>query len=425
MRLGRRSKGLVLLAVFDSGCTTLPPLGNGPLPGESCEREERAARKNTARDIRCLLVPRCGLDTTWPAEVRSLDPDEAVPLLTKLLDGEIAGSENSRLIAISALVLLHDSRALPALERALDARNPLVRGRATEALCAWPRPRDASLAQITRGLEDRDSFVRERSARALACFRDEQTRPILLRALRSPDSSVRRAAVEGLGRLDAMDDTTARKLEELLQDADPLVRKSVVEGLRRHGWPVAEVDVEADAGAKDARPPTPASLPDAGPPDAATAPTVEGMPPSLPSPPPPAAALSPADRAAILREMLRVALVQKKLPDYKLVQNPRRVIVSAARLEGPLPSLPGIDLVVMTPEAIQKRANRKGSFVYVVIGEIVALDSGAQGSIRALWAFRGADRRPMINLGGGVLHVRLFRQPGVGWSGRAGVIVYH
>lgn len=114
----------------------------------------------------------------WYGKVMALDPGEAVPVLTAIVENE-AETSHSRRTAVLILGLLRDQRAVAALTRALGSPDPLLRGRAAEALGKYGEPEAAVVDRLLAGLDDPEPFVRESAAKALGSLR----RPEALSAL--------------------------------------------------------------------------------------------------------------------------------------------------------------------------------------------------------------------------------------------------
>ena len=77
--------------------------------------------------------------------------------------------------------------------------------------------------------------------------------------------------------------------------------------------------------------------------------------------------LNNADVADILRLTLERALVAREVPDYGLlVEGKDSMVLSTENIEVDLvPDIPGVDLVLLSPEEIQAKANSEGDFLHL------------------------------------------------------------
>jgi HEAT repeat protein len=133
--------------------------------------------------------------------------------------------------AVHALGRIGDSRAGVVLRAALNDSAADVRAVAAEAL-GKIIDTDA-IEPLIQCLSDRDAHVRLSAARALEPFHDPRSVPPLLALLRDPDASVREGAVMTLGEL-----RNAQTLDALiaaLDDPEPDVRQAVMVALQSLG----------------------------------------------------------------------------------------------------------------------------------------------------------------------------------------------
>lgn len=131
----------------------------------------------------------------------------------------------------------------------------------------------------------------------------------------------------------------------------------------------------------------------------------------------PAIALSPEDTAELIYLTLERALVAKEIPDYELLTAEQDAIVlSTENIPTALvPELPGITLVLLTPEQIQSLANEKGDFLYLRFSEITPLsDTQARVVLDNTW-MRAEDSQTTYLSGGGF--VMEFTKTATGWIG--------
>ena len=108
------------------------------------------------------------------------------------------------------------------------------------------------------------------------------------------------------------------------------------------------------------------------------------------------------DRAKIIRWSLEYALVDQNIPDYALIQDPENIVLSAENIDADLlPTLPGINLILLTREEIQDRANREGDLLYIEFTDFtVESDTKVTVSLSNTWSV-GTDSETAYLSGGG------------------------
>jgi hypothetical protein len=112
--------------------------------------------------------------------------------------------------------------------------------------------------------------------------------------------------------------------------------------------------------------------------------------------------LTREDRAEIVRLSLERALVDQEVPDYQLIKDKKNIVLSMANIDVSLiPTLPGINLIPLTREEIQAKANSEGDFLYLEFIEIEAeSDAKATASLGNTWAV-AQDSETLYLSGGG------------------------
>ena len=135
--------------------------------------------ESTMQKVRRLLQPTHDLDG-WYAEVETLEPEEAVPVLVEILSNGLE-PEQTRAQAANLLGMLHDPRATNKLIETLHAGPSLVRARAAVALGQIGKPEEMVAESLMQGLMDDDYFVRECSAKALGLMKRTDALPALER----------------------------------------------------------------------------------------------------------------------------------------------------------------------------------------------------------------------------------------------------
>ncbi len=132
----------------------------------------------------------------------------------------------------------------------------------------------------------------------------------------------------------------------------------------------------------------------------------------------PAAALDLPDEdvAELLSLTLKRALVDQEIPDYALLADQPEIILSTENIDPTLlPDLESAEIVTMSPEEIQAKADADGDFPYLRFQGFTAVsDNEVRVSLSSSWAV-GADS-DMIYLSGGGFTVTYTRTSD-GWSG--------
>ena len=71
------------------------------------------------------------------------------------------------------------------------------------------------------------------------------------------------------------------------------------------------------------------------------------------------------DKAEIIRLTLEYALVEKSIPDYNFIKDLKSVPLSTNNVSADLlPKLEGINLILLTPDEIQEKAEQDGNYIY-------------------------------------------------------------
>lgn len=100
-------------------------------------------------------------------------------------------------------------------------------------------------------------------------------------------------------------------------------------------------------------------------------------------------AVTDEDKAQITKLILATALLEKvKIPDYELLTEGKNSVILSTKNIRPnwLPPLPGIKLVIMKPQDIQRKANREGDFLYLSFTKFVIKGSCVAVSLDNTWA---------------------------------------
>lgn len=125
--------------------------------------------ETTENMVRRLLVP-CDDEKRWRDGVYALRVDEAIPMLTAVLNDPAERIPTRRLSAL-ILGMLADKRALSALLPVLDDPEPVLRAEAASSLGYFARLEPVLLERLIASLQDKDYFVRESAAKTLGRLR--------------------------------------------------------------------------------------------------------------------------------------------------------------------------------------------------------------------------------------------------------------
>jgi hypothetical protein len=121
--------------------------------------------------------------------------------------------------------------------------------------------------------------------------------------------------------------------------------------------------------------------------------------------------------AELIRLTLEQALVAQEIPDYGLLTSGRdEIVLSTENMDTALvPELPGVNLVVLSPEEIQAKANEEGDFLYLTFREITAVSATkARVSLDNVWMT--AEDSEMMYLSGGGFVIE-YSKTAAGWQG--------
>ena len=83
--------------------------------------------------------------------------------------------------------------------------------------------------------------------------------------------------------------------------------------------------------------------------------------------------LTELDKLEIIKPTLERALFNKQIPDYGLLKDKANVVLSTKNISPNLvPKLTGVNLILLSPDKIQEKADSEGDFTYLSFGEITA-----------------------------------------------------
>jgi hypothetical protein len=127
------------------------------------------------------------------------------------------------------------------------------------------------------------------------------------------------------------------------------------------------------------------------------------------------AASTDSREVTILNLAMERALIEKKIPDYGLLADPRKIILSDRNLPADwVPQLADIEIRILSEAEIEARANRDGDFLFIYISELSFPDSDtASVRVHSMWA-RAKDSKIVYLSGGGF--VVIYQKDGETWK---------
>lgn len=126
---------------------------------------------------------------------------------------------------------------------------------------------------------------------------------------------------------------------------------------------------------------------------------------------------SEADKSEIVQLTLERALVEQEIPDYSLlVAGGNELILSSENIEDvQIGTVPGFDLVILSREQIQAKADAEGDFLYLFFNPFEEeTEDRVNVSFGSQWAV--AEDSTSAYLSGGGLQMVYERRP-EGWLG--------
>jgi hypothetical protein len=108
-----------------------------------------------------------------------------------------------------------------------------------------------------------------------------------------------------------------------------------------------------------------------------------------------------SSRKIIVKRTLEIALVEKKLPDYELINKEDSIILSSENIDPEtIPEIPGINLIVLSPESIQEKANNEGDFLYLRFSTLKIRFIQSSVSLENSWAKAVNSKKGYLSGGG-------------------------
>ncbi len=107
------------------------------------------------------------------------------------------------------------------------------------------------------------------------------------------------------------------------------------------------------------------------------------------------------EQAEIVRRAVEWALVDGQVPDLGLLPDPQNIIVAVDGFDPALvPQVPGVTLILTTPEEVQQKANKEGDFLYLHLGELEVGKNSARIVVATRWAVQEGSQRGYLSGGG-------------------------
>jgi hypothetical protein len=125
--------------------------------------------------------------------------------------------------------------------------------------------------------------------------------------------------------------------------------------------------------------------------------------------------VSESDITEIIRSSLTIALIDKRIPDYKLIEDKENIVLSTENIFRDLvPEIFGVNLIVLEPDEIQNKADREGDFLYLRFTKLEFQNEGnAIVDLDNVW-MKGRTS-PYMYLSGGGLAIAYSKDSGI-WN---------
>lgn len=103
----------------------------------------------------------------------------------------------------------------------------------------------------------------------------------------------------------------------------------------------------------------------------------------------------------LIKRTIEIALIKQEIPDYELLKRQGRIVLSTENLDPKIiPKLPGVDMIMLSSEEIQEKADREGNFLYLRFKKIDIGIINASVSLDNFWK-RSKDSTKGYLSGGG------------------------
>jgi len=127
--------------------------------------------------------------------------------------------------------------------------------------------------------------------------------------------------------------------------------------------------------------------------------------------------LAEEDQAELVRLTLERALLDQEIPDFLLLAEGKDEIVLSTENVDPelVPELEGVNLVLLSPEEIQAKANEEGDFLYLRF-QMVDIQSETEATVSLANNWAVAENSDMAYLSGGGFTIE-YTKSADGWTG--------
>lgn len=122
-----------------------------------------------------------------------------------------------------------------------------------------------------------------------------------------------------------------------------------------------------------------------------------------------------SDMIEIIRLSLTIALVDKRIPDYRLIKDKENIVLSTENIVRDLvPEIFGVNLIILEPDEIQLKADREGDFLYLRFTKLeFQNDRNAIVHLDNMWM--KSKTSPYTYLSGGGLALAYSKESGI-WN---------
>lgn len=175
----------------------------------------------------------------WQAAIRGL-ANLGLPTVFILIEATADGSSSVRIGVAKALAKLGPD-VVPHLVKALGHDIGMVRLTAAQVLYGFGASATEAIPALAKALEDQEPMVRQWAATALQNIgfhvgpRAKVAVPALIKALNDKDAVVREWAASALGSIGSSAETATFHLTNALQDQDQAVREAAADAIARIG----------------------------------------------------------------------------------------------------------------------------------------------------------------------------------------------
>ena len=121
------------------------------------------------------------------------------------------------------------------------------------------------------------------------------------------------------------------------------------------------------------------------------------------------------DKIELIKRTLKVALVEKQLPDYNLLKDTTQIILSSENIRSSwIPQFSDFHLIVLSPDSIKSLANYKGDFLFLAFKSFsVKENADIQVTLANEWSVsQKSSEEKLIFMSGGGLSLFFYKEFG-------------